>query len=145
MERTDSADSRDELIGLVRQWIIPKLESREGFSVLLVSAHPDGNKATKYQEESVESALASCRQDLRTHLADASAYALVYDARMQMEAELRSVLIFQTEARGRGTAACLAEFYRLRPDEHEPARPQFQSDGMLHHLEDEAPWLAPRG
>ncbi|GEM_PF-3526022 len=145
MELSEAPDLTDKLVGLVRQWIAPKLQLGEGFSVLLVSAHPEGQKATKYQEPSVEIGLARCRHELCTSLADASAYAFAYDARIQMDNALRSVIIFQVEQRGQSQSTRLAEFYDLRPTQHDPAIRQFHSDGTLHRLANEAPWLAPLG
>lgn len=69
-----------ELMQAAIEWALRKVQGEEGFSAVMVSLHPGGRKGSKYTFDSVEEALARSREDLRTDLRDATAYAIAYDA-----------------------------------------------------------------
>ncbi len=69
-----------ELMKMSTVWIIRKIEAEEPFSAIMLSNHPEGRKGTLYQLDSVEEAFAKSEVDLTTHLSDAEAYAIAYDA-----------------------------------------------------------------
>lgn len=118
-----------------------KLEAGEGFSALLVSDHTSGKKMTKYVEDSVEAALRRCEEELNGELGDALRYALVFDARTQIEGELKPMLVFQMEERGQEASVQFAQLYQLK-------KKFFSAALKFHPLEDfraigrGKPWLA---
>ena len=106
--------NQQDLVDAALDWITSKIEASEGFSVLLVSLHSEGKKGTKYSLETVEEGLVACRADLQRDLSDASEYALVYDARIELEkGGVTPVFIVRTESRMNSkTVQCIAP-YRL--------------------------------
>jgi hypothetical protein len=114
MPAENPSDPKYLLAADVHQWIVRKLVAGEGFSVLLVSNHPTGKKMTTYQRDTVEEALAQCRSELSSSLADATAYALVFDARTKIGNEMQPMLVLQVEQRGVGASTQFAQRYELR-------------------------------
>jgi len=84
-----------ELLSAALEWIRGKIEAAEGFSVLMLSLHPDGKRGSKYSFDTVEEGIAACRLDLQASLADARAYALVFDAWIQDEKSLTPAFVLR--------------------------------------------------
>ena len=114
MSTSQLSDPKYALVADVHQWIIAKLTTGEGFSVLLASNHPSGKKLTKYQHDSVEEALAQCKNELSSVLLDASAYALVFDTRTMVSHKLEPMLMFQMEDKPGRAAIQFAQRYEWR-------------------------------
>lgn len=105
MNAQECADLANKLVDMVHEWIVAKLVAGDGFSVLLMSGHSDGNHGSLYTLDSDEEALRACRADLADRLGSAHAYALAYDARAINDGEVVRVLIYQIEHRFGKTSA----------------------------------------
>jgi hypothetical protein len=102
-----------ELVDGVLGWIISKIEKREGFSALMVSSLPDGNRASHYHADSVEEALELAVADLAGSLAGATAYALAYEARVRGEDGEHPVFLCRVEDVGMAEAHELVLRYSI--------------------------------
>ncbi|MBI2311098.1 MAG: hypothetical protein HYU77_01140 [Betaproteobacteria bacterium] len=86
-----------KLINQAIEWIASKPVAQEGFSALMVSAHPNGTRASRYSFATVEEATEECKRDLTTDLSDATGYVLAIDASMVVEGGIHPVVLLRVE------------------------------------------------
>jgi len=103
-----------ELMKMSTAWIIRKIEAEEPFSAIMLSNHPEGRKGTLYQLDSVEEAFAKSEEDLTTHLFDAEAYAIAYDAWFTGGGKQTPVILCRVEESGMKLQRLFALPYELK-------------------------------
>ena len=106
-----------ELLDGVLGWIIEKVEAGEGFSVLMISRHADGTRASHYHADSVEEGVDLALAALRSDLAGAVAYAMAFDARARGAEGERCIFLSRVEEAGMPRAHELALLYELHQDD----------------------------
>lgn len=119
---TTIPDHLIELAAQLLEWGCGKLTDGDGFSVLMLSQHPDGLRATNYCLASVEEALARAEEELRDG-AGVQAYVLAYDVTMKLAAGPRRGFLFELEEAQ--AEAAIALFHGTKPD----AAGRWQPDG----------------
>lgn len=125
----------DNLMRMAASWLIRKIEDEDVFSAVMLSEHPDGRKASIYRLDSAEEAFARSEKDLATHLSDAEAYALVFDAWLRDE-KRTPVIICRVEEQGMQSQYQFALLYELETvQEGKKVNPtsDFQFAGTTKH------------
>lgn len=123
-----------ELAARLLEWGCGKLTEGGGFSVLMLSLHPDGQRGTNYCLASVEEALAGAEQDLR-RWAGVQAYVLAYDVTMNFAAGPRRGFLLELEDAQAEAVGVL--FQGTKPD----AAGVWQPDGEFVFCGTRAKWL----
>jgi hypothetical protein len=109
-----------ELVDGVLGWIIEKVEAGEGFSVLMISRHADGTRASHYHADSVEQGVDLALAALDGDLAEVVAYAMAFDARARDAEGERCIFLCRVEEAGMPRAHELALLYELHEDDGKP-------------------------
>lgn len=136
----EMTETESGLLEIVKDSVIKKLKDNEGFSVLLASAHNDGNRMSIYTMDSVEDALSECKNKLCHELKDTSDYVLVFDARFEQNGRQENLLIFQMEHLGAKRSMRVFQFYKLEKSSFN-SNIRYINIGNLEYYGEEDAWL----
>lgn len=140
IQAKNSVKMEATLLADVHDWAAQKLVVDEAFTLLLMSIHPSGKKLTKYDLDSIDEALARCREELYGELSDATGYALVYQSNENEVVTSTPALVFQTELRGAGAHEQFMQSFQLKKKWFSKAR-EFVPCEDIKVVCHGAPWL----
>jgi hypothetical protein len=79
-------------------WGCRKLSSGEPFSVLILTHHPDGKRATQYCLDTVEEAIEQAVHEIRTGWEDLAGYVYCYDVTVSLKTSPERGFMFEAES-----------------------------------------------
>lgn len=102
-----------EIINSSATWVIRKIESKEPFSAVMVSKHPEGKKSSIYVLDDGNEVFARSEKDLQSHLKNTVGYSLAYDAWYPTDTEKIPMIICRVEEIGMQSQQEFGFLYRL--------------------------------
>lgn len=118
-----------DLMDQVCDWMAKKLEEGSGFSLLIVSQHPDGNRMMSVTGDDIDDAHRLLLGQ-RDYFDTAERYALAYDASISDEGEVTHFALIRTEERGEGRIDYYGKIYEWIEDTGGPRRIEYQDKWM---------------
>ena len=91
-----------ETAQMLFKWGCDKLSGDEGFGVLMMSHHPDGQRMHNFCFETLEEAYEVAYQELEEKWKDATAFVLCYDVTISLTGGLQRGFLFEAEDRTSG-------------------------------------------